>query len=131
MSFLLSILARHWKSALVVILLSGAGLYGWWQHHEAAKYHDRLVTLQQAERDATAQAKAEQARADAKSIAQARKMAEQAQYAAKKASQIAVAERSSELATKARVGKITSPTASEWLKAPIPASILQAIGGGS
>jgi len=130
-SFLLSILARHWKSALVVILLSGAGLYGWWQHHEAAKYHDRLVTLQQAERDATAQAKAEQARADAKSIAQARKLARQAKSSSNKASQIAVAARSAETATKGRLMKITSQGASQWLKAPIPASIRKALGGGS
>ena len=131
MSFLVSFAAKHWKTALVLILLSGAGLYGWWEHHEATKYHDLVVKIQQAEKDATAQAKAEQAQADAKALAQARKMAQQAQSSVNQASHIAVAARSSESATKARVVKITSHSASQWLKAPIPASILQALGGGS
>ena len=100
MSFIAGLVAKHWKSALVLILLSGAGLYGWWEHHEANRYHAQVISFRQAERDATTQAKAAQAAADAAAVRSAN---ETAADSARKAQ----AALSAASAYKARIGMLT------------------------
>lgn len=132
MNFLLGLAAKHWKTALVAILLSGVGFYAWLQHHEAVKYHDQVTTIRQAERDATAQAKAAQAAADKAEARNKALLTQQATKATASASRVAATASKGLSATQQRVKVIYRNTASgkAWQDTPIPASILQAIQGG-
>lgn len=132
MSFIGGLIAKHWKTALVLILLSGAGLYGWWQHHEAVKYRDQTLSFKQAARDAASEAKSEQAKADAALKRQRQivsKRSKSADKAVKEMRKI-VAHRRSERATGLNSAVSHNPGVKSWMDTPVPASVLAAIRGG-